>query len=364
MPPALLPHHGDTPVSAAAVRIKTAGATLASGLAWWRDGLEAALPAWLVRPFAGDRQCVCIAETAGVLQARLFAAPTAKEPLAEARFGDPAIEPQPAARTVAVAARSVPVILEAPSSKILTQTVRMPAAALENLDDAVRFGLSTWTPFAAEEVVFHASVVERADEHARVRIQMIPLAVLRPVMERAADAGLNVSAVALGPNLVRFGDAGHAVERRRRRAARLDLALGASAFALGLGLLITMHLGWTQEREELRAEIRAEMARLAAQTKLESELNQLQMRQRSVLSKRAAETRVSALIADLAERLPETAEVLEFEWSGKRGRLRASTSDDVDLGVAFAESSLITVKRERDGRHAVQSFELTTKATQ
>lgn len=262
------------------------------------------------------------------------------------------------------AARSCPVILEVPAAKILTQTVRSPAAALENLDDAVRFGLSTWTPFEADEVVFHADVVERTDDHARIRVRMVPLAALTPAVDRAARLGLAVSAVAFGQDLARFGEAGERLERRRSRTARTDLALASSAAALAAGTLLVLHLGWAQELDDLQTAVRAEISHRAKQTKLEQDLAQLESRTRAALTKRAAEIKVSAVMSEIAERLPDTAEVLEFEWSGRQGRLRVSVPPDVNLGAAIELLGLVSVKRERDGRDGAQTFVLTAKAAQ
>ncbi|WP_020179549.1 hypothetical protein [Methylopila sp. M107] len=346
-----------------AARLGRAGETLARALAWWGSALEASLPAWLVGLFAGDRACVRItAGEDGVLPARLHASPDEPAASATARLDAQGLDGGRDAAKLLAAARSRPVILAAPTAKILVQTVRTPAAALESLDEAVRFGLSTWTPFEPGEVVFHADAIDRTDDHARIRIRMIPRATLAPAIDMAARAGLNVSAVAFGSDLVRFGEAGEAVERKRRRSARIDLGLAASAVVLAAGLLIALHLGWSNERDDIQAAIRTEATRRSAQTKLETELAQLETRERVALTKRAADPRISAVMAELAGLLPETTEVIELEWSGRTGRLRLAAPPEVDVSAAIASSALVTARRERDGRGGAQTIELTAKA--
>ena len=343
------------------LRLAAAGPAVRAGLRWWGRGLEEALPGWLVALAAGDRRWVSVAlDEDDRLTARLMASPGATAPLATARLAETADASAPP-RPLRAAARSRHVVLQAPDARVLTQTVRAPAAALENLAEAVRFGLPTWTPFAAEDVIFHAKVVERGEDHARIEIRMIPRAALAPLVERAARAGLDVSAVAFGRDVVPYGDRGEAVARRIARAGRVDLALAASAVALAVGMLAALHLGWARELDGLQEDIKAEVAHRAKQTKLESELAQIEARRRAVLQKRASEPRVSEVVVDLAAHLPDSAETVEFEWAGRQGRVRVSAPPETDVGAALDASSVIVAKRESDDRDGVRLFGLTAR---
>jgi len=345
-------------MSAAAIGLENFNAAAGRALAWWRDGLEASLPAWLVSLVAGDRRIITLAEDGdGRLVARLYSS-SSQEPSAVAALEGGAPDSATQFRVISAAARSRPAVLECPTSKMLTQTVRAPAAAVENLTEAVRFGLSIWTPFSPDEVFFHAAVVEKGEDHIRILIRMVPRADLAPFVDRAARAGLEVSAVAFGADAVSVIDADDDATRTRRRADRVDLVLAVSAVALGVGLLTALHVGWARDLEAVQSAVRAEIAHRAKQTRLEAELDQLETRRRSILARRASEPRVSAIVADLAENLPENVDVAQFEWSGARGSLKAKVPPETDLVAALKAASLVSIRREREERDGSQVLAL------
>lgn len=329
-------------MTAAAIRPNALGSTLRRGFRWWLRELEAALPSWALALVAGDRRCVHLErEEAGELRARLTSRSFAQGAIATARLHAETASEKALLKAIRAAARSRPVVLTAPADLVLTQTVLVPRTALENLPQAVGFGLATWTPFTADMLVYHADVAELRGEQARIRVRMVPRTALEPLVNQARDAGLPVKAVAFGEDVVDDAEPGAPIPKRKSLGGRIDLILFVSALAIAIAILVTLHLRWAAELERLQDGIRTEIAQRTKQAAIERQLSQLGERRKAVLTKRAREPRIAAIVADLAERLPDDAEVVEFGWGAGQGRLVVAAPDRQRVMAALEASPLL-----------------------
>jgi general secretion pathway protein L len=341
-------------VSAAALSLSSVGDVLRRSWRWWSGELATALPAWVISLALGDRRHVHLEIGAsGKLQARLTPACFASRALAEGVLDPEAGKPDAALRAIRAAARLRPVVLTVPDDRVLTQTVLVPRAALENLPQAVSFGLSTWTPFTADMLIYCAEVVELRGEQARIRIRMVPRAVIEPLVADAARAHVRVTSVAFGRSIVDYSDPGQAASNRKKLGGRIDLVLLLLALALAAAILVTLHLRWSAELVTLQDGIRKEIALRTKQASLEQQLAQLRQRRSVVLAKRAREPRVSSILSDLATRVPDEAEVTEFDWGGGRGRIVLSAPEGLDVQTELQASNSLKIERpvrSADGR--------------
>lgn len=330
-------------MSAAVAGLNAAGDALRRGFRWWGQGLAMALPASMLALVLGDRRSVHLeADETGGLTARLTPTPFAAKVLAEAPLNGAPGHHGAALKIIRAAARSRPVAFTPPPDLVLTQEVTVPEAALENLRQAVSFGISTWTPFDADMLVHHADVVGRRGEQARVRIRMVLRDALEPFLETARDAGVPIRLVAFDRNLQGCAELGEQA-KRASAAKKIDLALLSSAVALACALLGTLHLQWSSELDRLDAGIRAEIAQQAKQRAVEQKLAEMGERRRAVLTKRAVEPRLADIVASVGNALPETAEVSEFTWAAAQGRIVASKAAAPEIKAAFDGAGMAIV---------------------
>lgn len=284
-------------------------------LAWWRAGLALPLPPAVARLLVGDRRIVRVTAEGERLAVRLYAAPQAAEPLATAAV--PEAGGVGLARLRHAAGRA-PVVLDVPPTLLLEKRQEIPAAAARAVDDAVRFGLPQWTPFAADEVFWTARVASVRAARAEVVIRLVAKAALQPTVEACGAAGLPPAALRLGPTVVTL-DGRRAA--RRHRGRRLDAAL---ALAVGLLAVVYGGMAWRAgeaERAALTEVLKAEVAVRREAGDLTRRIAALEAADTFLAERRAAARPVSAVVSALAAALPETAEVEALHWAGGRGRL-------------------------------------------
>ncbi|MCJ2032081.1 hypothetical protein [Methylorubrum thiocyanatum] len=310
-------------------RLHAVASVVGRAFTWWGDGLKMTLPAPLVALVLGDTRILHldIEDGDGRMRARLFASSFRSRVVTEALVADDGGGPREMPRSLVAAARSRPVVLHVSGQAVLSRTVTLPTVALEDLRQAVRFGLSRWTPFSADDVVYDAVVVGTTAEQATVRVRMVPRTILEPFVDRARRAGLGVTQIALGSANVAYAPTAPR-GTRAQRANRIDAALLTSALLITVAIPILLHLRGNDALRDLRASVQAEVAHRTRQVALETELVRLAGWRRTALLKRAKVKRVSSVVADLARALPPEILVQEFSWSGERGQARLSGEPD------------------------------------
>lgn len=329
--------------------------------AWWGEGLRLALPSSLVAFVQGDTRVIHLDVNEGDrLRARLFASSFRTRITAEAFVEEDGLVPAEMRRSLQAAARSRPVVLHVADAAVLTRIVSLPTIALEDLQLAVRFGLSRWTPFSADDVVFDPAVVGVAGEQASIRIRMIPRTCLEPLAERASRAGLGVTQIAFGNGSVTYALT-NAERKDAHRATGIDVGLLVTAILLALAIPILLHSRWNDELASLRSAVQSEVAHRTRQVALETELSRLAGRRQAALMEKAKAIRMSSVVSDLAEALPDEILVHEFSWSKDRGQARLSGTSD-RINAALASLRITHVERITQLTKEMSKAELVARA--
>jgi len=133
------------------------------------------------------------------------------------------------------------VIIRAEPGTLLERPVDLPLAAEQDLDRVVGYEMDRLTPFAASDVVWHASVAKRdaAQRQVRVRLSLVPRRALQPYLDLLLRAGLEptwVEASAADGTLRRIALAASRPDPARRRTIT---ALAGVVAALAIAAIIT-----------------------------------------------------------------------------------------------------------------------------
>jgi general secretion pathway protein L len=238
--------------------------------------------------------------------------------------------------------------LRLPARQILRQRLVLPLAPPRRLASVLRYELERQTPFTPDLVYFDARIVER-DRTARMMVAEVVLA-KRSVADEALGCATGWG---LAPGRLGFqGEDGWALDFRPERAVappglrpyRLSAALGAAAFGLAAAAAL-VHI---ERRQDYAVALAAELAssRVAAdETKaLEKALIDGQGRL-AFLARRRQETKILALLEELAERVPDDSWLTQFELIGQELRLQGFSAAAATLPQLFAASSLVDKAR-------------------
>lgn len=160
---------------------------------WWRDGLLAWLPASVRRWLAGssrrlvvalgDGECVLMREETG--QTRELE-----------RIDRSALDWNiVAARFKTEKTRQL--VLRFPASQALIRTLSLPLAAEKNPRQVAGFEMDRLTPFAASQVYYDATVLERQPEQRRLKVELtaLPRASVDPILVQLRQRGLQPDAL-------------------------------------------------------------------------------------------------------------------------------------------------------------------------
>lgn len=246
------------------------------------------------------------------------------------------------ADNLAVLARDCFIDMTIPQSRILEQTITLPRMAGENLDEAVSFGLSTWTPFTVDEVYFAACPIVVDGDQIKVSIKYALQSHIRPLIEAA-------SREILPPDRLVFGEDERwsvflSLEKKHRIAwqKRLDAGLLSAAFALVF--ILVLALGWRQEKELAfyRNALRQETSLLAKDTEMRKAFDATAMRRSLVARTREEHYSMSEVIAALGRRLPPETSALALEINAGKGRIEIANADSASLREALLDVEPVT----------------------
>ncbi|WP_445504888.1 hypothetical protein [Microvirga sp. G4-2] len=242
---------------------------------------------------------------------------------------------------------------------ILNQIIVLPRLAGENLDEAVAFGLSTWTPFQADEVYFAACPIARDCDQITVSIKYALQARLKPLIDQ-------VSVAILPPDRLAFEGGEHwTVLLNKKKKQRINWQqrcdAGLVAAAVALALILVLAASWRQEDELVayQTALRREVSLLAKEDAIRkaSEVNAVP--HATVAQYRAEHYSISEVMAGLAQHLPPDAFVLDLEVNGSKGRVEIGSADSTALADALiGVSAMADVQIEdfRPGRPVTVLF--------
>jgi general secretion pathway protein L len=142
-----------------------------------------------------------------------------------------------AARAAVARRRMADVVLRLPAALLLEREVTLPAAAEQDLEAVIGYEMDRVTPFTAAEVFWSATVVrrDRARGQIGVRLSLVARAVLAPLLDALAAAGIAPTAIEVGsfpsPRTI-------VVHKRAARGRRLRQALNVAVGALAVLALV------------------------------------------------------------------------------------------------------------------------------
>ena len=171
----------------------------------------------------------------------------------------------------ALAAKDRLVVLRVSPDTILTQTIAFPLAAKKRLLSAVRFGLSEWTPFNADEVILAARQTAEA-EHGTIMVEA--RYTLKASIDQSTEnwkaRGFTPDVIALGESPDSWVNLNTAKQCRLRNKRRLEIALLALAFTQFLiagSLRMIRNMGAIRETEDRIATVSRGLVTQAELTK-------------------------------------------------------------------------------------------------
>ncbi|MFQ5348001.1 MAG: PilN domain-containing protein [Rhodothalassiaceae bacterium] len=282
---------------------------------WWMAGLAALVPAALARRVRRLFAILEIETDGSRVQLRHRHGDMVRE-LGTVAFADRARDAVAAELGSLLAAadgyydRSL--LCVAPS-RVLSRTVRVPAAARHSLAEAVGYDIDRQTPFGEDQVYFTVEPIPGAAGEGEI------LARLEVVRRSDIDEPLAILAAAgIRPDRIVAGDAGGrlplpaaaARERKSRRRLAGILALGAA-----VAFFLAAYLPVARVNEDL-ARIEAESARTrAAAQRVESlrrEMQALAEAESRLLERKAHEPMALTLLAEVTAAIPDSAFLIEF----------------------------------------------------
>ncbi len=160
---------------------------------WWRDGLLAWLPAAVRRWLAGSSQRLVVALGDG--ECALMREETGQTRELE-RLDRSVLDWNIVAdRFKTEKIRQL--VLRFPASQALIRTLSLPLAAEKNPRQVAGFEMDRLTPFAASQVYYDATVLERQPEQRRLKVELtaLPRASVDPILVQLRQRGLQPDAL-------------------------------------------------------------------------------------------------------------------------------------------------------------------------
>jgi general secretion pathway protein L len=225
-------------------------------VSWWLRQMLGLVPAsWRERD-AGPANAIVLAWSEGTGTAELFARRDHKE----ASLGRFALDEAGLrqARKMLGNRRPPATVLRLPAGLLLEREVTLPLAAEQGLERVVRYEMDRFTPFAADEVFFAATVRrrDRAQGRLSLGISLVPRARIVPAL--AAMAALK-----LAPGMLEAAAPGGEARRiplsraDRRRGRWADTMLSAAAIACAVLAVVALALPfWLQAQASAEVEAR------------------------------------------------------------------------------------------------------------
>ncbi len=236
-------------------------------------------------------------------------------------------QPEAPFRRLARTANERPIILELPPELTLAQAITLPRAALTNLSEAIGYGLSSWSPFDADEVYVKGRVDEVQAEHARILLTYARKAKVDPLLARVAATGFPADHLILdmASNQVVALSTPKLARLRKNRTIDGALAITALLLALLLGSLRVTVL--SQKLTEAEGLLRTELAQFRQAEALQAAYASFSTRQAVVSERLAREVGVYEILAALGRHLPENVLIQALEIDEVRGRIDLSGAD-------------------------------------
>jgi general secretion pathway protein L len=240
--------------------------------------------------------------------------------------------------------RAHPVRLRLPATSALRIEVPLPAAALENLAEAVAFQLDRYTPFLPEQVYLSCSAGERQGERVAVAATIVERRAVEDAVAVARHLGFAIARVEVagGAGRERVSDPLPVPEFRSRSWGQLALTSACVVLVLALGAA-TVVLPFMREEaraDALQQEMAAARARAEAAQKLQH-ANEAATQEANFLTDRKRD-HVSALevLVELTHLTPDDTYLSSVQFTGAQVQIIGISSSASGLIGRFEKSQL------------------------
>jgi general secretion pathway protein L len=223
-----------------------------------------------------------------------------------------------------------PVTLRLAAGQALEQTLTLPAAARDELDQVVGFEIDRRTPFRADQVhrLWRISGQDRAARTLTVALTVVPKSTVDGLVRRLETAGARVGAVRLpdGRALALPG-----LATTRRGIGGLNWALLVLLVALSVAALALPPWRAQAELGALQAEIAAMKPKVDAQLEAHDSTWQRQRTARAAVQAKLAAPSAVALLEEITHRLPDDTWLVQFNLVDGRIEIEGSTASAAAL---------------------------------
>jgi hypothetical protein len=227
--------------------------------------------------------------------------------------------------------RDALISLLVPEHLVLRQRITLPLAAKSNLQEAIAYGLSTWSPFTPDEVAVAARIVSSDEQQVSIDLRYVLRSQIASLIEEATNAGF-------APDRMTFDPAGEwavliapAKSRRLTRHRRIDLSLAAAATALFLTLLGTLVWRQNMELSLYQRSLRHELDLWKKEEAERKRLGELVARQTIVARNRDVRPAMVDVIGTIGAKLPEASFISSIDLAGGKGVMEIEGAEPSDL---------------------------------
>jgi len=192
----------------------------------------------------------------------------------------------------------------------LQKTIKLPAAAEENLQQVVAFEMDRLTPFKADQVYFDVRILERLPETRQVRVglALTPRQKLDPLLDELAASGWHPERVDIGPEAA---GTGHNLlpKKFQPRKSKLPQVLNAILAALLVLLLIAVLVFPIVMNRALETDLQQEVkaaGKIAKEVEsLREDTEKLEHQTGFLLQKKRTEPVMVDMLDELAKVIPD-----------------------------------------------------------
>ena len=348
-------------------RIAAGRSTVALFFQWWSRNLTSLMPALFIRAAHRDRGDIILAlsrKDSTVLRH------TAR---AESEFGSVATDiPNYDQRLNALLQQAGwskrTLTIRLPPELGLRRILALPLAALDDLDQLLKFEMDRLTPFQIDDVYYAHRVLEidRPSQRIIIELHVAPRSAVRWALQTAQPFGAVATRVELGrasddtwkPLDLCFIEQGVATP-----AVRLNRVLTALALALTAILLVVP----LQRQLSIAAELDAQVAGFRAEAEKSSaqrdRLDQLSKSATFLMAEKTRRPTVIEVLAELTRLLPDEVHLRELKILDGVVQLYGLAEDASHLIGLLEQSGVFGTPRfmspvTRDSRTGVEAFEI------
>lgn len=297
--------------------------TIARFFAWWLGELAACVPDRVRRLFRRPPAALSITPTDGRIAFTLHRNGHSRDLGSISKSAsDRRLALTRLARDVSL--RKLDVIVTLPEDSVPRRQVTLPLAAQENLREVLSFEIDRHTPFKVGEVAFDYRVtgIDREGERLAVDLAIIPREVLEEAGRLAELFGLHLDRIGIAGEDLQEDRPFNFLPRDNRAgfsATRQQVVI-ALAIAVALLAVVAIYLPlYAKDRHLAVRQAQLAEGRVAA-LEVEELKDRLAARLehgRFLIDRRLSTPAATSLVAEVSERLPDDAWLVQMRWHGK-----------------------------------------------